>query len=152
MKWFRENMWMRKIGMFALDMVLITLSVYLSMELRFEMFIPARHMKTMMGALPVVLGAYMACYALGGIYQIMWRYAGVRDAARLCLLSGIACGITLAVNLFMNLGLFRGVLILIALIGTIAIGGVRMLWRVLSKDRIPGGIEKDRPMSVPSSR
>ena len=139
---------MRKIGMFALDMVLITLSVYLSMELRFEMFIPARHMKTMMGALPVVLGAYMACYALGGIYQIMWRYAGVRDAARLCLLSGIACGITLAVNLFMNLGLFRGVLILIALIGTIAIGGVRMLWRVLSKDRIPGGLGDAMPVMI----
>lgn len=32
MKWFRDHMWRRKIGMFVLDMVLITLSVYLSME------------------------------------------------------------------------------------------------------------------------
>ena len=37
---------------------------------------------------------------LGGIYQIMWRYAGVRDVARLCLLSAIACGVTLALNQF----------------------------------------------------
>ena len=148
MKWFREHMWLRKIGMMLLDFVLITLSVYVSMELRFEMFIPSRHMKTMMEAMPVVLGAYMACYLIGGIYQIMWRYAGVRDAARLCLLSGIACGITLAVNMFMNLGLFRGVLILIALIATIAVGGSRMAWRVFSKDRIPGGLGDAMPVMV----
>ena len=141
-------MWLRKIGMMLLDFVLITLSVYVSMELRFEMFIPSRHMKTMMEAMPVVLGAYMACYLIGGIYQIMWRYAGVRDAARLCLLSGIACGITLAVNMFMNLGLFRGVLILIALIATIAVGGSRMAWRVFSKDRIPGGLGDAMPVMV----
>ena len=139
---------MRKITMFVLDLVLITLSVYLSMELRFEMFIPERHMKTMLHALPVVLGAYMGCFVIGGVYQIMWRYAGVRDTARLCLLSGVACGATLAANWFFNLGLFRGVLILVALIGTIAVGGIRMFWRVCSKDRIPGGLGDSMPVMI----
>ena len=139
---------MRKITMFVLDLVLITLSVYLSMELRFEMFIPERHMKTMLQALPVVLGAYMGCFVIGGVYQIMWRYAGVRDTARLCLLSGVACGATLAANWFFNLGLFRGVLILVALIGTIAVGGIRMFWRVCSKDRIPGGLGDSMPVMI----
>jgi len=148
MKWFQEHMWMRKIGMFLLDLVLITISAYLSMELRFEMFVPQRHMKTLMQAMPVIWCAYMACYTVGGVYQIMWRYAGVRDTARLCLLSGIACGITLMANLFMDLGLFRGVLILIALIGTLAIGGVRMFWRVCSKDRIPGGLGDAMPVMI----
>ena len=37
MKWLRDHMWLRKLSLFLLDMVLITLSVYLSMELRFEM-------------------------------------------------------------------------------------------------------------------
>ncbi len=148
MKWFQEHMWMRKTGMFLLDLVLITISAYLSMELRFEMFVPQRHMKTLMSAMPVIWSAYMACYAVGGVYQIMWRYAGVRDTARLCLLSGIACGITLMANLFFNLGLFRGVLILIALIGTLAIGGVRMFWRVCSKDRIPGGLGDAMPVMI----
>ena len=139
---------MRKICLFVLDVVLIMFSVYLSMELRFEMYIPYRHMKTMMQAMPVVLIAYMGCYFVGGIYQIMWRYAGVRDTARLCLLSGVACAITLTANQFMNLGLFRGVLILVALIGTIAVGGIRMLWRVFSKDRIPGGLGDAMPVMI----
>ena len=148
MKRLRENAWMRKAGMFLLDLALILLSIYVSMELRFEMYIPARHIQTLMSALPLILAIYMLCYAIGGIYQIMWRYAGVRDAARLSLLSAIACGLTLAANQFFGLGLFRSVLILIPLIGTIAIGGCRMLWRVLSKDRIPGGLGDAMPVMI----
>ena len=148
MKWFHKHMWMRKVCMFLLDVVLIMVSVYLSMELRFEMYIPARHARTMISAMPIVLGAYMACYAFGGVYQIMWRYAGVRDTARLFLLSGIACGATLAANYALDLGLFRGVLILVAIIGTISVGGVRMLWRVFSKDRIPGGLGDAMPVMI----
>ncbi len=148
MKWVREHLWLRKISLFLLDMLLITLSVYVSMELRFEMYIPGRHVQTMMRAMPFIWIAYMGSYVLGGVYQIMWRYAGVRDTARLCLLSGVACAITLAANQFLNLGLFRGVLILIALIGTVAIGGIRMLWRVCSKDRIPGGLGDAMPVMI----
>ena len=55
----------------------------------------------------------------------MWRYAGVHDVARLSILSAIGCGLTLTFNQFANLGLFRGVLILIALIGAyVLINGV----------------------------
>lgn len=118
------------------------------MELRFEMYIPSRHMETMYAAMPMVVVVYMACYVLGGIYQIMWRYAGVRDVARLCLLSAIACGVTLALNQFLTLGLFRGVLILIALMATIAVGGSRMIWRVCSKDRISGSLGDAMPVMV----
>ena len=145
---FKKHLWMRKAGMFLLDVVLTCLSIYVSMELRFEMAIPWRHAVTMVNAVPIVLVAYMACYLLGGIYQIMWRYAGVRDVARLSLLSAIACGITLTLNQFMGLGLFRGVLVFICLINTIAIGGSRMLWRVFSKDRISGSLGDAMPVMV----
>ena len=145
---FKKHLWMRKAGMFLLDVVLTCLSIYVSMELRFEMAIPWRHAVTMVNAVPIVLVAYMACYLLGGIYQIMWRYAGVRDVARLSLLSAIACGITLTLNQLMGLGLFRGVLVFICLINTIAIGGSRMLWRVFSKDRISGGLGDAMPVMV----
>ena len=75
---------MRKACMFLMDVALIVLSIYVSMELRFEMYIPARHMETMLDSMPLVVVIYMACFVVGGIYQIMWRYAGVRDLARLC--------------------------------------------------------------------
>ena len=93
---FRKHLWMRKVGMFLLDIVLISVTIYVSMELRFEMQIPYRHAQTMLASVPLVLAVYMGTYLLGGIYRIMWRYAGVHDVARLSLLSGIACGLTLA--------------------------------------------------------
>ena len=148
MKFFQKGMWRRKIGMFVMDLSLITLSIYLSMELRFEMSVPAAHANTMQQSIPLVLAIYMLCDAIGGIYNIMWRYAGVRDVSRLTMLSGIACGLTLAANQFMALGLFRGVLILIAMLGTITVGGSRVLYRLLSKDRIPGGLGDAMPVMI----
>ena len=140
--------WLRKAGMFLLDIVLVISAVYLSMELRFEMYIPERHLHTMYQALPMVVVVYMVCYVIGGIYQIMWRYAGVRDVARLCVFSAIACGATLAINQFFGLELFRSVLILTALMAMIAIGGSRMIWRVCSKDRISGELGDAMPVMV----
>ena len=140
--------WMRKVGMFLLDIVLVISAVYLSMELRFEMYIPERHLHTMFEALPMVVIVYMACYIVGGIYQIMWRYAGVRDVARLCVFSAIACGATLAINQFFGLELFRSVLILTALLAMIAIGGSRMIWRVCSKDRISSELGDAMPVMI----
>ena len=55
---------------------------------------------------------------------------------------------TLALNQFLALGLFRGVLILIALMATIAVGGSRMIWRVCSKDRISGSLGDAMPVMV----
>ena len=96
----------------------------------------------------MVLIVYMAAYLFGGVYRIMWRYAGVHDVARLSFLSCIACGLTLCANQFMNLGLFRGVLVFIGLIGTIAIGGSRILYRVFHRDRIPGGLGEAAPVMI----
>ena len=145
---FKKHLWMRKVGMFILDIVLMCVTIYVSMELRFEMEIPYRHAQTMLRSVPLVLVIYMTAYLLGGIYRIMWRYAGVHDVARLSLLSGVACGLTLACNQFLNLGLFRGVLVFIGLLGTIAIGGSRILYRVFQKDRIPGGIGDAVPVMI----
>lgn len=148
MKFLSENRWMRRIAMAVMDVMLLIVSVYASMELRFEMFIPVHHMQTMLRALPMVVAVYMACYVVGGIYKIMWRYAGVRDIARLCVLSAIGCGVTLAFNQFMSLGLFRSVLLLVPILSVIAIGGSRMLWRVFSKDRISGDLGDAMPVMI----
>ena len=139
---------MRKAGMFLLDILLVLVTIYVSMELRFEMQIPYRHAQTMLQNVPMVLVCYMATYLLGGIYRIMWRYAGVHDVARLTFLSCIACGLTLAANAFWGLGLFRGVLVFICLISTIAVGGSRILYRVFHKDRIPGGLGDAMPVMI----
>ena len=148
MRQFKNSLWLRNAALFILDVALVLFSVYLSMELRFETNVPIRHVVTMFHALPLIVASYMICYAAGGIYKIMWRYAGVRDMARLAALSTTACGLTMALNQFLTLGLFRSTLILTALISTIAVGGSRLGWRLLAKDRIPGGLDDAMPVMV----
>ncbi len=137
MRKFANSGLLRKIGLALTDVVLIIVCIYVSMELRFEMEIPEQHVRTMLRATPLVVGVYMIAYIFGGIYNIMWSFAGVRDIMRLVLLSILACSVTLALNKFLSLGLFRGVLAFIGMMTVILIGGVRMVWRVFSKDRFP---------------
>ena len=59
MKFLKENAWLRKAGMFLLDMVFVFISIYVSMELRFEMYIPVQHFQTLRSALPILVGCYM---------------------------------------------------------------------------------------------
>ena len=136
MRLIQDHGWVRKLTLGLIDIALILLSIYLSMELRFEMEIPERHALTMLDSVPLIVLVYTFAYSVGGIYKIMWRYAGVRDVMRLTVLSGSACAMTLALNKLMDLGLFRGVLVYIGITSIICIGGARMLWRVLAKDRV----------------
>ena len=144
----RDHLWMRDAALFLLDAALILVSIYLSLELRFERNIPLRHMITMARALPFLLACYLLCYAVGGLYKIMWRYAGVRDSARLVWLSAVACGLSLALNQFAGLGLFRSTLILTAILSTVLVGGSRLGWRVFRKERVPGGLGDALPLMV----
>ena len=148
MKWIEEHGWLRKLLMGLVDVVMIAVSVYVSMELRFEMDIQPHHMAAVLHALPLLLVTYMLAYSLGGIYKIMWRYAGVRDIMRLSVLSGIACAVTLACNRFLGLNLFRGMLVIIGLMSIFTVGGIRMLWRVFSKDRVQGSLGDAMPVMI----
>ena len=127
MKLIQDHGWLRKLSMGLVDIALIGICIYLSMELRFEMAVPVNHALTMLDSVPLIVLVYMFVYSVGGIYKIMWRYAGVRDVMRLTVLSGIACLMTLALNSFMELGLFRGVLVYIGTLSVIGVGGIRML-------------------------
>lgn len=132
----------------VLDAVLIMLAVYVSMELRFEMYIPERHMVSMMRVLPLLVASYMLAFYLGGVYKIMWRFAGVRDLMRLFLVSAIACGVSLACNRFFNLDLFRSVLILTGLFSMLFVGGIRLIWRIFAKDRIAASASDAMPVMI----
>ena len=135
MKLLRKNAWVRKLSMAVMDLLLVCIASYVSMELRFEGAIPARHLQTMMENMPRILICYCVVFCLGGVYSIMWRYAGVRETARVAVVCAVGGALTLAINMFAGLGLFRGVLILISLLSMILVGGIRFLWRVLSSER-----------------
>ena len=139
----------RRILLMLLDCGLIVLGYYLAILLRFDgtdSIMPVQQLRAeviraMAPMLPYVLIIYMVVFWFGGLYEIMWEYAGVRDLARLTCLSGLATGFILLFDLLFRSRPISGtVLIIGAVINTAAIAGVRFLWRFLrtlkkSKDR-----------------
>ena len=116
----------RKLLLLATDMGLLVFSYYIAILLRFaesdESGKIPQVVATMAHHLPWMLAIYAVVFWLGGLYEVMWQYAGVRDLARVVMLACIATGFLLIGNQLVEGVLYRTVLV---------IGGIRMLWRLV---------------------
>ena len=128
----------RRILLMLLDCGLIVLCYYIAILLRFDgaqQYLRDDVIGTFMQYMPYMLLTYMVVFWFGGLYEIMWEYAGMRDLARLMCLSGLATGfIMMADLLLMPVGggvLYRTVLIIGAVLNIAAVAGVRFLWRLM---------------------
>ena len=124
----------RRIVLMLLDCGLIVLCYWLAVMLRFDSGDAYKRVLTIRAMAPMlayVLPIYMIVFWFGGLYEIMWEYAGMRDLARLTCLSGLATGIIMLFDLFYHSRPISGaVLIFGAVFNTTAIAGVRFLWRL----------------------
>ena len=124
----------RRIALMLLDCGLIVLCYWLAVMLRFDSGDAYKRVLTIRAMAPMlayVLPIYMIVFWFGGLYEIMWEYAGMRDLARLTCLSGLATGIIMLFDLFYHSRPISGaVLIFGAVFNTTAIAGVRFLWRL----------------------
>ena len=121
----------RRILLMLLDCGLIVLCYYLAILLRFDgtdseipvQALRAEVIRAMSPMLPYVLIIYMVVFWFGGLYEIMWEYAGMRDLARLTCLSGLATGFILLFDLlFRSRPISGAVLIIGAVFNTAARG------------------------------
>ena len=123
----------RRIALMLLDCGLIVLCYWLAVMLRFDSGDAYKRVLTIRAMAPMlayVLPIYMIVFWFGGLYEIMWEYAGMRDLARLTCLSGLATGVIMLFDLFYHSRPISGaVLIFGAVFNTAAIAGVRFLWR-----------------------
>ena len=88
----------RRIALMLLDCGLIVLCYWLAVMLRFDSGDAYRRVEILRAMAPMllyVLPIYMIVFWFGGLYEIMWEYAGMRDLARLTCLSGLATGISM---------------------------------------------------------
>ena len=131
----------RRILLMLLDCALIVLCFYLSIVLRYDdaatlaaqniIDTPSREavITAMTPMLIYILPIYMVVFWFGGLYEIMWEYAGMRDLAQLTLLAGLATGIVMFSDLMLRGVLYRTVLVMGAVFIVLLVGGVRFLWR-----------------------
>ena len=125
----------RKLLLLATDMGLLVFSYYIAILLRFaesdESGKIPQVVATMAHHLPWMLAIYAVVFWLGGLYEVMWQYAGVRALARVVMLACIATGFLLIGNQLVEGVLYRTVLVIGAILSMAMIGGIRMLWRLV---------------------
>lgn len=125
----------RKLLLAALDMGMLVLAYYVAILLRFvesdESGKIPMVVETMLRHMPWMLAVYFVVFWFGGLYEVMWQYAGMRDLARVVMLACISTGFLLIGNQMVEGVLYRTVLAIGAILGMAAIGGIRLVWRLV---------------------
>ena len=130
----------RKIALMLLDCGLIVFCYWLAIIVHFDgedsaipaALLRAEVIRAMAPMLLYALPIYMIVFWFGGLYEIMWEYAGMRDLGRLLCLSGLSTGLVMLVDLMLRDRPVSGaVLIFGSVFNTGAIAGVRFLWRLI---------------------
>ena len=105
--------------------------------------------------LPWIVTVYVASFLLGGLYSVLWKYAGERDLLRLAVMVAVPTGIVYAVNRRCIHGvLFNSANCMAAVLILLLVGGSRLAWRLFLNhpigERLRGVPNKDpnRPVMI----
>ena len=144
----KQELWLRRIGQFILDILLIYLAFRLAIFMRYEGAVTPRIFRRIMRQMPVIVATYALSGVIGGIYSMIWRYASGRELFRFTLTYAIACCITLACNRLLGWHISRPVLGMTGIFALIIAVGTRYLWRMLKEHRRTAAPRKARILIV----
>jgi FlaA1/EpsC-like NDP-sugar epimerase len=123
---------LRRITLFAFDIIAGCLSLYLAFYLRFEGDIPRETLVTFFSLIPLVLFSRAAAYYYFGFYTRFWKYSNLEDLIQI--LKAVATGTLLILftsflyNKFLLIP--RSVIIIDMILLIMILGGSRLAWRV----------------------
>jgi UDP-GlcNAc:undecaprenyl-phosphate/decaprenyl-phosphate GlcNAc-1-phosphate transferase len=121
-------------GQVLLDLVLITVCYYVAYRLRFDGQTLDAFLPYFTATLPVVLACKLVSLYQSGLYQRSWETFGLRDVT--VVVRGVGLGSLLSVAavyyLYRGVGSSRVVVVLDALLLTIAVVGTRVSFRAMS--------------------
>ena len=150
---------LRRTFLVVLDAALILFSFYFALLLRADGAVEATwwpHNRALLYEnLPWITALYLISFLVGGLYSILWKYAGERDLIRLAGMIAVPT----AVVYFVNHGLIHGVLFdsanaMAAVLIFLLVGGSRLAWRLFLNhpigERVRGVPSKDpnRPVLI----
>ena len=105
--------------------------------------------------LPWIVAVYVASFLLGGLYSVLWKYAGERDLLRLAVMVAVPTGIVYVVNRRCIHGvLFNSANCMAAVLILLLVGGSRLAWRLFLNhplgERLRGAASRDpnRPVMI----
>ena len=80
---------------------------------------------------PEILGVYAVCSLIGGVYEMIWRYAGAAEVIRLALVYMVSSGLTLLLNRIVPWRISRPILMMTGLCMLVLVAASRFSWKLL---------------------
>ena len=120
----------RRCVLILLDLALLYIAVELAVVLRYDGAIsPSMRMK-LDQRIPLLMLFYTGALMVGGVYHMMWRYAGARELFRLMFLCAAATGAVLVCNRVFAWRMPRSLFSLIGIFDFLLVGGSRFGWKI----------------------
>ena len=149
----------RRAVLVLLDAAIVAFSFYFALLLRADGAVEATwwpHNRAILYAnLPWIVAVYIICFLAGGLYSVLWKYAGERDLIRLAGMIGVPTVIVYFVNRLCIHGvLFNSANCMAAVLIFLLVGGSRLAWRLFLNhplgERLRGAASKDpnRPVMI----
>ena len=139
----RARVYLRRAVLAALDAAIVAFSFYFALLLRADGAVEAawwpHNLAILYQNLPWIVAVYVASFLLGGLYSVLWKYAGERDLLRLAVMVAVPTGIVYVVNrrcihgvLFNSANCMAAVLILLLVGGS----SRNALWNQIKANRL----------------
>lgn len=124
---------LRRLLLACLDMVLVAFGFYIGWLIRAdgEASDWLTHELSVLGQnLPWMISIYIIVFVVGGLYTILWKYAGVRDLFRLGAMVVVSSVLVLMGNQMVHGVLYQSAIAIGTMFVALFVGGVRLTWRV----------------------
>ena len=125
----RSGRWLRRCILFLLDVACVFVALQAAIVLRYDGRVTPGVYAKLMDVMPEILGVYALCSIAGGVYDMIWRYAGAPELMRLTAVYAVCGGITLALNRIVPWRVSRPVLVMTALCGLVMVALSRFSWK-----------------------
>lgn len=112
------------------DGALLTFSFWGALQLRFDGAVPGEYRQVLAGELVAVLAVKLVGFFVGGLYRVLWKYAGIRELLQIVLTVTGANAAVWAYFVLRGVSLPRSVYILAALFDILLLGGARFSRRL----------------------
>ena len=126
---------LRRAVLVLLDAAIVAFSFYFALLLRADGAVEAAwwpHNRAILYAnLPWIVAVYLLSFLGGGLYSVLWKYAGERDLLRLAEMIAVPTAAVYAVNRLCIHGvLFNSANCMAAVLIFLLVGGSRLAWRL----------------------
>ena len=120
----------RRCVLILLDLALLYIAIELAVVLRYDGAISSSMRMKLDQRIPLLMVFYTGALIVGGVYHMMWRYAGGRELFRLMFLCAAATAMVLLCNRVFAWRMPRSLFSLIGIFDFLLVGGSRFGWKI----------------------